>query len=500
MASDLELGKQAVTPKQQLVIEAAHGKVHVFSVGISEYGAGSGFAKLQVCDNDALSVANSFHDVTELNADKSHIKILTSKKQVVSKGAIIKGVHELACGANESDRILFFFSGHGQRLGAEADEFYLVPQDVFLPDDSDTLVSFNRVFELMKQSSAKQKIVIIDACFSGPCDLKKPLTALSPKQLASYLGKTEGIAVLASSSSEQASWAKSPSKNLSLFTWALVTALRGNAEALQDRFLTVNSLFDFVCQAVAKESKSYGTPQLPVRKLLEQGGSIVLGDFNTPLVVRSELDLDSAPLTGIDFTEYDRTRVDDILQSIKSYHYSVEYLERRVNDNLGGHLEDKLGSLACGVADELGFDLSEVNVEGAGIGFPGGTYSIEYEAKNGDKRAGWLVHTVSLDTSWFDTAPLIPTLLRALEMRPKEFKLGLTNVIDPHKLVAGLRARGWQISSKLDSKIEADRGPYKVIVQPDSIAFHGLTPSEILGDNADEHKAQLVAGILMLMS
>jgi uncharacterized caspase-like protein len=80
-------------------------------------------------------------------------------------------MHELACGANESDRILFFFSGHGQRLDDD-DEFYLVPEDAFRADDRDTLLSFNRVFELLKQSEAKQKIVIIDACLSGPSDLK----------------------------------------------------------------------------------------------------------------------------------------------------------------------------------------------------------------------------------------------------------------------------------------------------------------------------------------
>jgi hypothetical protein len=94
----------------------------------------------------------------------------------------------------------------------------------------------------------------------------------------------------------------------------------------------------------------------------------------------------------------------------------------------------------------------------------------------------------------------IPTLLRALEMRPKQFTLQLRNSIDPHKLIPGLRARGWQISKKLDSKIEVFSGPYQVIVEPGSVAFHGLTPNEILGDEADKQKAQLVAGVLLLMN
>ena len=188
------------------------------------------------------------------------------------------------------------------------------------------------------------------------------------------------------------------------------------------------------------------------------------------------------------------------LRTIKNYNYSVEYLERRVNDNLGNHFEETLGELACTLAQALSFDLSEVNVEGAGISFPGGSYSIVYEADEGDKKNGVFVHTVTFDSSWFERVGKIPAVLKALEMRPKEFKLQLSNSIDPQKLIAGLRARNWTISKKLDSKIEAVFGTYQVLVQPDSVTFSGLAPSEILGDGADKQKSQIVAGVLLLMA
>jgi hypothetical protein len=234
--------------------------------------------------------------------------------------------------------------------------------------------------------------------------------------------------------------------------------------------------------------------------LLEQGGSIVLGDFNAPLIQPTDIDLDAAPIAAIEFEERDRARVDDVLQSIKNYHYSVEYLERRVNDTLGSHFEETLGELACTLAQALDFDLSEVNVEGAGLCFPGGSYSIVYESNDGDKKNGAFVHTVSFDSSWFERAGKIPAVLKALEMRPKEFTLQLSNSIDPQKLIAGLRARNWRISKKLDDKIEAVLGTYQVLVQPDSVTFSGLTPSEILGDGADKQKSQIVAGVLLLMA
>lgn len=140
MAPDLEIKQKTITSAQQLALETADGKLHVLCVGISDYTTGSGFAKLPVCTNDAVKVAHCFQDVRELNADKAKIRTLTSKNGSPSKGAIIQAMHELACGANESDRILFFFSGHGQRLDDD-DEFYLVPEDAFRADDRDTLLS-----------------------------------------------------------------------------------------------------------------------------------------------------------------------------------------------------------------------------------------------------------------------------------------------------------------------------------------------------------------------
>ena len=38
------------------------------------------------------------------------------------------------------------------------------------------------------------------------------------------------------------------------------------------------------------------------------------------------------------------------------------------------------------------------------------------------------------------------------------------------------------------------------MVEPESVTFAGLTPSEILGGGADKQKSQVVAGVLLLMA
>ena len=114
MGQEIEPKQKILTPHQQQALVTAHGKVHVLCVGVSEYSVTSSFSKLPVCVNDATKVANCFQDVRELNADKGHIRLITSKNGLVSKGLILQAVHELASSAGPSDRILFYFSGHGQ--------------------------------------------------------------------------------------------------------------------------------------------------------------------------------------------------------------------------------------------------------------------------------------------------------------------------------------------------------------------------------------------------
>ncbi len=100
-----------------------------------------------------------------------------------------------------------YYSGHGQRFG---DEFYLVPEDMLSADDPDTLLPLSRVLKSLNGSEARQRIVLLDACVSGPDtrDLKVPLASTSPKLLAEYIEHTTGVAIIASSAIDQTSWAR----------------------------------------------------------------------------------------------------------------------------------------------------------------------------------------------------------------------------------------------------------------------------------------------------
>ncbi len=196
-----------------------------------------------------------------------------------SAGTIDSELEGLAEGASAGDRILFFFSGHGVRIG---DEFYIVPQDG-RSDKTKYLISFSNVLEILNKSDAKQKVIVLDACHSGPTvtTLKGPLAEASDKFLAEYLVKTKGIAIVSSSTEDQASTTISPDPKVSLFTYFLLKALRGEPQAMDGKLLTLDSLYQYVSLNVIKTSKSYGKTQQPTKKHSESG-VMVLGDFNRP--------------------------------------------------------------------------------------------------------------------------------------------------------------------------------------------------------------------------
>ncbi len=346
----------AVTPSPRSPVEraASLGPIRVLAVGISKYEASSGFRSISQCENDASTIRDCFDDVFQLQGHKSAIKQLTSKHDVVSRGRLISAIMELASEATPTERILFFFSGHGQRLG---EKLYLVPQDAWSEDDPEGFVEFAKLNELIDASKARQKLIFLDACWSGPeTSTSKTFVpaTFSRSFLEGYLQKTSGTAIIASSSSSQPSTTKSPNPKLSLFTYHLNAALRGDPEALDDLFLTLPKLFEYVNVKVQRDARSYHQTQEPVLKSVASG-VIVLGDFRS-IINPAKLALDKFPVSSVQFNDERPMRVDDVLSNIKRWTYSTSYLAGRVNSTLPEHMEEELGVIV--VALRLGFRRS----------------------------------------------------------------------------------------------------------------------------------------------
>jgi hypothetical protein len=487
-----------VTPKAILTLRKAHGAARIYAVGVSNYDPTSGFKPLKVCTTDARAVRDRFTDIEQLNAERSSCIACTSNSErPPTRGEIVAGVRRLANEAEANHRIIFYFSGHGHRLG---EKFFLVPQDAWDSDNPDALLAFDTVLDLLNKSAAKQKLVVLDACFSGPetKQFKALAQRLSIKFLAEYFERTNGVAILSSCGIDERSTAKSPNPNLSLFTRYFVHALGGEPEALDQGRLTLSSVFDYLSVQVARTAKSYNVDQQPTLYVSRQG-VLLLGDFSLPLVAPESLELGKHPVDAIDFEDAESEWTKSFLTKIKDWSYSADWLESRVNAVLGEKYEERLGRSSAKISAALGIPLSEIAVENSTITFPGAIYSVSYEIDQENKKEGLIRHNVSLSADWFGDPARITLLLDALDLSPSEMVLHLNQKVNLERFAGGLRARRWIITSVLQRKIEASLNGLTLVIEPRKIRLCGFTPDELFGDCLDPNKVALAGSVLSLI-
>jgi hypothetical protein len=489
--------------KAVAALRDAHGSAHVLSVGISDYSQVPAFHSLSVCSNDAEAIRDCFHDIEQLNGDKQHCNLCSSKSDSFppTRGEILRLLHKLAAEAEENHRLIFYYSGHGHRLSSAggSDEFYLVPQDAYSVNAPDALISFREIVNILNQSEAKQKLIILDACLSGPNvkHLKVLPANLSTKFLREYLAETAGTGILSSCGINESATTQSPNSRLSLFTHYLCEALRGSSAALENGRLTLASLYSYLSIEVKRRAKSYHRDQNPTL-VNSSSGVIILADFTPSPLQLSSLDLDQHPIEGIEFQEKEEATVKEVLTEIRRWSYSQEYLQNRVNDNLHKHFEDRLGRFAAELSSELDIPLAEVVVEDAGLTFPDGGYSIEYEAS--DLKKGIFRHSVWFGAQWFTAGDQMVQILKCLDMLPAEMKLQLAGIRKLESMVAALRARGWKLeSSLLPKEFTVSQGKIRAHVTPMEITFTGFYPQDILGSETNRETQTLIRNVLLLL-
>ncbi|HLK39828.1 MAG TPA: caspase family protein [Polyangiaceae bacterium] len=149
--------------------------------------------------------ANRIRDLLARNADAEETKNFDVLVQKARDGRTAEGVRKADLKENiktlfagQHEVALFYYSGHGN---VEATGGYLLTTDSSAGDDG---LAFQDILTIAKDSKARQKVIILDCCYSGEAG-KAPgedlvqlrqgmtiLTASTDKQTASMLAKGEG--------------------------------------------------------------------------------------------------------------------------------------------------------------------------------------------------------------------------------------------------------------------------------------------------------------------
>ncbi len=238
---------------------------HALIVGVNKYPNLPQSVQLKYAVNDAEGMRQTLVDfygfpagnVTVLTDEKATLKgILDALDKLGDRGTI-----------RPDDRILVYFSGHGQtvRAGDGSDRGFLIPHDakVSLENPNDigpyeaTSLPMQEVWNRLDASPAKHVAVIADACFSGL--LTRPRSLDEGNPLAAYLTMTSRQAIAAGGKGQK-TW-ETDEKRHGIFTFNLISELRRRAKEKQ-RVFSMLDLFSSIQDKVVQDSKGRQIPQI----------------------------------------------------------------------------------------------------------------------------------------------------------------------------------------------------------------------------------------------
>lgn len=211
------------------------GETYVLITGVSSYS----------------NPANNTHQTTEdarnfrkvMRNETKNITLLTSKNATVE--STVQKLKQFAAGTKEDDRIIFYYSGHGDNGDISGKSGMLMHDGKVLP--------YETLIRILRASKAKEKIIVLNACFSG-----------SIGEVLKTAGDNEDIIALTSSRPDEVTFEDSMLGGC-FFTRSLEKALMGKADVNNDKKITLLEVFKYVHKDVVdRTSKSANAePQHP---------------------------------------------------------------------------------------------------------------------------------------------------------------------------------------------------------------------------------------------
>lgn len=206
----------------------------VLVVGVSKYA--NEVNNLSQTTKDA----KAFREV--MLTQTKDVSILTSSN--ANKSGILSQLRAICNRAQGSDRIIFFFSGHGVSGGICC---------------YDGVIPYSDLTRLLATSSAKQKICFIDACHAGSASDDVALSSSSSVEVAAR--NYQDQAFIVSCRSNEYSY-EGNHVGAGFFSQGLIKGIRGKSDRDGNRQVSLIELFKYVYSDVVNRSRSQQHPQM----------------------------------------------------------------------------------------------------------------------------------------------------------------------------------------------------------------------------------------------
>jgi uncharacterized caspase-like protein/Flp pilus assembly protein TadD len=233
-------------------------------VGVSTYKYAPPQAQLKFAHRDAEDFAMLLRTAEGGGFPANNVRLLTDDSATI--GGIRASLHSwLARSVGPNDVVYFFFAGHA--VTAERGESYFIAHDSDPQNLHATGIPFKEVNDVLTNKIRAGSVVLFaDACHAGsigwsadpsvvPSDTQKSLEAMGASD-RSFLK------MLASRPSEQSFEDVRWGGGHGIFTFSVLTALRGAADRDRDGFVRVSELIDYVSTTVPKQTEAKQNPRV----------------------------------------------------------------------------------------------------------------------------------------------------------------------------------------------------------------------------------------------
>lgn len=229
------------------IVKSPEVKIWAVVVGAARY---THMPVLNYTDDDAYQLYAFLKSPEGGALSDSQVRLLIDED--ATHEGIMNAMRNVFLKADENDMIIFYFSGHG------------LP-GAFLPVDYDGFnnrLEHAEISELLKQSTAKHKLVLADACHAGTLlAARAPLSATIQTYYEALNSSTGGTALLLSSKGEEYSLEDRGLRS-GIFSHFLIRGLKGEANTNDDRIISIRELFSYVHRNVRQYTGNVQTPTL----------------------------------------------------------------------------------------------------------------------------------------------------------------------------------------------------------------------------------------------
>jgi hypothetical protein len=221
-------------------------QIYALIIGVSRYNS---MPSLKYSDDDAYRLY-AFYKSPEGGAlPDNQLKVLIDED--ATRSNILNTMRELANIADDNDEVIIYFSGHGVNGG-------FVPFDY---DGRTNIVFHQEVNGIIKESKAKYKLCLADACHSGSMLTAKSIESVTANFYKILAESNGGYALVTSSNSAEVSLEAGGLRS-GVFSHYLIKGLSGQADSDRNRVVTIKELFIYIQSSVVEYTKGAQNPEI----------------------------------------------------------------------------------------------------------------------------------------------------------------------------------------------------------------------------------------------